>query len=96
MNEKLIRFEAWTIRLLVVLILALAVLVVVNRVLPRLSSGGNTASKTVVVRRGETLISIAETAFPGRNPYPIIYKLERQTGGMIIYPGERLRLPSGG
>jgi nucleoid-associated protein YgaU len=54
------------------------------------------ARKEVIVRPGDTLIGIIERTYPGANPYPILYRVERETHGDVILPGERLTLPGFG
>jgi nucleoid-associated protein YgaU len=49
--------------------------------------------KEVVVRPGDTLVGIIERTYPGANPYPILYRVEHETHGDVIWPGERLVLP---
>jgi len=49
--------------------------------------------REVVVRPGDTLIGIIERTYPGANPYPILYRVEHETHGAVIWPGERLVLP---
>lgn len=54
------------------------------------------AHREVIVRPGDTLISIIERAYPGQNPYPILYRVERETHSDLIWPGEKLTLPGPG
>ncbi|WP_298342295.1 hypothetical protein [Ferrimicrobium sp.] len=81
------------LRLLALTIVVLAVLVVLTRVFGPLVDGSRASSEVFVVRRGDTLVSIAERADPNRNPYPIVAQMEVQTHGTFLVPGERIVVP---
>jgi hypothetical protein len=80
-------------RILVLTVAVLATLVIATRVLVPLMGGQRVASKVYVVARGDTLVSIAEAADPHANPYPIVARLEEQTHGSLVRPGERIVVP---
>lgn len=52
--------------------------------------------QVVVVQPGQTVWSIAETRFPNQDPRQTVDEIDRTNHlkGGVVYPGERLRLPS--
>jgi nucleoid-associated protein YgaU len=51
------------------------------------------ADRTVVVRSGDTLWSIAERVEPGEDPRPLVDQLSAARNGAPLVPGETIRLP---
>ena len=47
-----------------------------------------------VVRRGDTLWSIAASLEPGRDPRPMVDALAHEIGGSALYPGEAIAVPA--
>ncbi|WP_298209888.1 hypothetical protein [Ferrimicrobium sp.] len=80
-------------RLLALAIVVLALLVVTTRFFAPLVEGSHVASEIFVVRRGDTLVSIAHRVDPNANPYPIVAQMEVQTHGTLLWPGERIVVP---
>lgn len=81
------------LRLLSLTIVVLAVMVVLTRVVGPLVDSSHASSEVFVVRRGDTLVSIAERVDPNMNPYPIVAQMEVQTHGTFLVPGERIVVP---
>ncbi len=80
---------------LIALALLLAAVAVVLAAPASQAAPPNGPAPTVVVKRGDTLWSIAETYVPGRDPYAAIDEI-RQLNGLTDYtiqPGQRLTLP---
>ncbi len=49
--------------------------------------------RTYVVRQGDTLWSVAERLFPGRDPRPVVDALASELGGDALSVGERIAIP---
>ena len=54
------------------------------------------ASRSYVVRRGDTMWSIAVSIAPSRDPREVVAELQRSNGGLStrLSPGEVLAIPS--
>jgi len=63
---------------------------------PVVPSGGSATGGVVerTVRPGETLWSIAEAAFPGRDPRPAAHELARLNGSSTLEAGGRVLVPA--
>ena len=53
------------------------------------------AAESWVVRRGDTLWSIATAIAPGRDARPIVDRLAAELGSSTLYPGEVVAIPAG-
>jgi hypothetical protein len=81
-------------RRLVVVVLAAVLVVLMGQAGAAL--GGTAAStperppavRSVVVRPGDSIWSIAERLAPGRDPRPVVDELVRERGGTALQPGE--------
>ncbi len=80
--------------LLALMVVALVVLVVIMRFITPIVAGEHASSEVFVVSRGDTLVSIAEQVDPNANPYPIVSQMEVQTHGTLLWPGERIIVPT--
>jgi hypothetical protein len=80
--------------LFVLMIVVLIVIVVIVRVIAPIVAGGHASSEVFVVSRGDTLVSIADRLDPNANPYPIVARMEVQTHGSLLWPGERIIVPT--
>ena len=80
--------------LLVIVIVSLVALVVITRIVKPMVVGEHASSEVFVVGRGDTLVSIAERVDPNSNPYPIVAEMEVQTHGTLLWPGERIIVPT--
>jgi len=83
-------------RLLGLAIVVLGILVIISRVVCPIVDGQHASAKIYVVARGDTLLSIAHQVDPNANPYPLVAQLEKQTHGTLIWPGERIVVPTSG
>jgi nucleoid-associated protein YgaU len=80
--------------LLALMIMALVAVVVITRIIAPIVVGEHVSSEVYVVSRGDTLVSIAERVDPNANPYPIVAQMEVQTHGTVLWPGERIIVPT--
>ncbi len=80
--------------LLTLLVVGLMALVVITRIIAPMAVGEHVSSKVYIVSRGDTLVSIAERVDPNANPYPIVARMEVQTHGTVLWPGERIIVPT--
>ena len=64
-----------------------------NATVPRQGAGSAVAVRTYVVQPGDTLWSIAARMSGGSDPRPLVARLEQETNGGLIEPGEQLRVP---
>ena len=53
------------------------------------------ASRTWIVRPGDTLWSIAEAVDPKGDVRPLVDRLAAELGGTALYPGESIGIPTG-
>ncbi|MHB1520137.1 MAG: LysM peptidoglycan-binding domain-containing protein [Ferrimicrobium sp.] len=83
-------------RLLSLVIVVLVAMLLITRVAMPIVDGRHTSATLYVVKRGDTLVSIAEQVDPNANPYPIVAQLEKQTHGTLLFPGERIVVPTAG
>ncbi len=60
---------------------------------PARSAVRTIAARTVVVRPGDTLWSIAERLAPGEDPRPMVDKMSAARHGAPLQPGETIRWP---
>jgi hypothetical protein len=51
-------------------------------------------TRDYVVQPGDTLWSIAERVDPNGDERPLVDALDRQVGGTVLYPGERIPIPA--
>ena len=51
------------------------------------------STRTVVVKPGDTLWTIAERLAPGEDPRPIVDKMSAARHGALLQPGETIRWP---
>ena len=56
-------------------------------------AGPLVAGSTYVVHQGDTLWGIAERLAGGSDPRPLVVRLEAETGGDDVHPGQQLVLP---
>jgi nucleoid-associated protein YgaU len=80
--------------LLALMVVGLVALVVITRIIAPMVVGEHVSSEVYVVSRGDTLVSIAERVDPNANPYPIVAQMEVQTHGTVLWPGERIIVPT--
>jgi len=51
------------------------------------------AVRSVVVRPGDSLWSVARRLAPGADPRPVVDELARERGGSVLQPGETIEWP---
>ncbi len=49
--------------------------------------------KVVTVQQGQSIWSIVERIYPGRDPRPTVFQIVESRGSAIVHPGERLEIP---